>query len=188
MKKIMVTTIFCIAFLLNSCQKNDDTSDKTVANFSVSGYDRPAPCTINLINSSKNATNYEWKLGDGTSSNNANVTKIFTAIGTYYITLKVSGPKGTDSVCKALTLDQPVTPNNSAFNYFMDKCTGTPVNVQFYSINPQSRFHAWDFGEGTTSPEANPIVRFNIPGNYTIKYSSQIGTLRDTIIRAIQIF
>lgn len=186
MKKISVLLIISFALILQNCGKDEEEDNKPVAKFVPSGYDKPVPCTINFVNSSSNATSYFWILGDGTTTTTANPSKLYTAIGTYFVTLKVTGPKGADSICRSITLDE-VIPNKSTFSYYMDKCSGTPVSLQFYSLNPQSRFHAWDFGNGLTSPDANPLIRYETPGNYTIKYSSQIGLARDTIIRAIQI-
>jgi PKD repeat protein len=181
--------IYCllaiIIFFLG-CGKEENDDGKPVAKFTPSGYNLPVPCTINFVNNSSNATSFFWSLGDGTTTTNANPSKTYTAIGTYFVTLKVNGPKGSDSICRSITLDQ-VLPNETTFSYYMDKCSGTPVSVQFYSLNPQSLFHAWDFGNGLTSPEANPIIRYETAGNYTIKFSTQIGGRRDTVIRAIQI-
>lgn len=186
MKKVTALLLVGFALVLQNCGKDDEPDNRPVAKFVPSGYNLPVPCTINFINNSSNATSYSWSLGDGTTTTNPNPTKTYTAIGTYYVSLKVTGPNGSDSICRSITLDQ-VLPNESTFSYYMDKCSGTPVNVQFYSLNPQSQLHAWDFGNGLTTPEANPLIRFETPGNYTIKYSSQIGGTRDTIIRAIQI-
>lgn len=186
MKKINTLLLIVLALVLQNCGKDNQPDNRPIAKFTPSGYHQPVPCTINFINNSSNATSYYWILGDGTTTTNPNPSKTYTAIGTYYVTLKVTGPNGTDSICRSITLDQ-VIPNQSTFSYYMDKCSGTPVSVQFYSLNPQSKFHSWDFGNGLVSPEANPLIRFETPGNYTIKYSSQIGSNRDTIIRAIQI-
>lgn len=180
--------LFGLAILgLVACDKNEGESDKPKASFSAAGYEVSVPCDVTFVNNSSNATSYLWTFGDGTSSTSPNPVKRYTAIGSYFVKLKVTGPKGTDSVCKLLALDQVVNPSQSYFSYFMDRCEGTPVNVYFRSLNPQSQFPAWDFGEGTTGNDASVIVRYGSPGNYTIKFSTQINGVRDTIIRAISI-
>jgi PKD repeat protein len=113
-------------------------------------------------------------LGDGNTSTNANPSKTYTAIGTYFVTLKVTGPKGADSICRSITLDQ-VMPSETTFSYYRDKCSGIPVNVQFYSLNPQSQFPAWDFGNGIASPEANPLMRFETAGNLPLYLAHKSG-------------
>ena len=80
------------------------------------------------------------------------------------------------------------TYNRSAFSYLAEKCTGTPVAFSFKTINPLSTNTVWDFGNGIINVSRDPIIQFVLPGDYTIKYSSQINGVRDTVTRIIQIF
>ncbi len=178
----VILGIFLAGFILTlqACKK-DKVSDETVANFSLAGYDKALPATITFVNNSSNATSYFWELGDGTTSTLPNLSHSYSAIGTYFITLRATGPKGTDTVCKQMTLSDIPDPSKTYINYFLDKCDGiTPVNASFHSINPLSIFHEWDFGDGVRSQEKSPIIRFSGPGTYLIKHSSQINGRRDT--------
>ena len=189
MRSTLTVILVLGALLLVRCGKDGNGgSGLPKASFSAAGYEVPAPCTVSFFSNSENATSYNWTFGDGTTSTQASPTHLYTAIGSYYVKLKVTGPKGTDSVCEVITLDQPSDAGKSAFSWFMDRCSGTPANIYFRSINPNSRYPAWDFGEGTTSVEFSPLIRYSTPGNYTIKFSSQINGVRDTIIRAISIY
>jgi PKD repeat protein len=187
----MKTTIGLIVLLVLvgfRCNRDDDTiSNKPAAKFSVSGYENPIPAPITFINISQNAVTYEWNFGDGGTSTQSNPTHSYAARGTYLARLKVTGPGGVDSTCKLLTLETPAPTNKSVFSYYQEKCVGTPVGISFKTINPASTNPVWDFGNGNISLERDPIVQFLLPGDYTIKYSTQFGSIRDTLVRIIRI-
>jgi PKD repeat protein len=170
--------IALIAFSVSACKKEKEVKS-TKAKFGVTGFDQPVPCTITFINNSVNTTTSEWSLGDGTVSTERNPTHVYTAIGDYYIKLKVTGPTGKDSITSILSLNR-VTPGESSFAYFRDRSGGLPVNISFVSLNPLSQYYSWNFGLGVTSLERNPIVNIQNAGVYPIKFSSQINGVRDT--------
>ena len=47
--------------------------------------------------STGNITSYAWNFGDGTTSAAANPTKVYSAVGTYTVSLKVTGPGGSNT-------------------------------------------------------------------------------------------
>lgn len=191
MVAIMRNTCFIpviLIVILSSCKGDADTqNNKTTAKFSVSGYEVTVPCTITFINTSENATSYLWSFGDGTTSTLSNPTHNYTGAGTYILQLTVTGPGGSHTACKLLTLESPPATNKSAFSYYQEKCNGTPAGISFKTVNPLSTNPVWDFGNGTVSLVRDPIVQFLLPGDYTIKYSTQFGSIRDTVTRIIQI-
>lgn len=183
-----VFTILGAGSLFFACNKgSEETTNKPSAKFSVSGYESSTPTTITFINISSNATSYQWDFGDGTSSTQVNPTHIYNLNGTYILRLKVTGPGGVDSTCKLVSLEAPPG-NRSAFSYYMEKCAGTPVGISFKTVNPQSTSVVWDFGNGSQPVlDRDPIAQFLLPGDYTIKYSTQINGVRDTVIRILRI-
>lgn len=182
------TVALLLLFLTQGCEKNSgNPSTATDANFSITGYEQTTPCTVNFINTSKNATSYSWNFGDGSTSTLVNPSHTYVLNGTYILKLRASGPNGTDSVCKLVAIEPPVAPNKSAFAYFFDRCDGTPVGAVFKTVNPLSTNTVWDFGNGNIQTNRDPIMQFLLPGDYTIKYSSQLGAIRDTVTRIIRI-
>lgn len=171
-------TLSLLALFFAGCKKEKEDK-QTKAQFGVTGYDQPIPCTITFINNSVNTTSSEWFFGDGTRSTERNPTHTYNAIGDFYIKLKVAGPTGVDSICSILSLNQ-VIPGKSTFAYFRDKCGGLPVNISFVSLNPLSQYYSWNFGSGITALDRNPIVNIPTEGIYPIKFSSQINGVRDT--------
>lgn len=56
--------------------------------------------------------------------------------------------------------------NNPTSNFSYSN-TG-PYQYQFSNLSDNSDSYFWDFGDGSTSSETNPIHTYNGPGNYTI--------------------
>lgn len=187
MKKSVLLPVVALLLLIQACDKKEDKSNLPDAAFSASGFENQVPCTITFFNTSTNGSSYLWSFGDGTTSTEFNPVHNYPLIGTYSVKLKVTGPEGVDSVCKILSLDKVPAANKSAFSYFADKCNGTPVGIAFKTLNPASTNTVWDFGGGVVNTSREPIIQFLLPGDYTIKYSSAIGGVRDTVIRIIRI-
>jgi PKD repeat protein len=187
MKIVSIFLFIAVAFFSQGCGKDKDSTPAVDANFSISGYENPVPCTISFINTSSNATNYLWNFGDGSTSTISNPTHTYTLAGSYLLTLKATGPDGEETVCKLLTVEPAPAANKSAFSYFFDKCTGYPVGALFKTVNPASTNTVWDFGNGVINVNRDPIVQFLVPGDYTVKYSSLLNGVRDTVVRIIRI-
>lgn len=70
---IIVAAIISAGFILHSCMEKDDKPDyyvnTPIAGFSWTGNEGPAPVTIQFINSSENADQFEWNFDDGSTSN-----------------------------------------------------------------------------------------------------------------------
>lgn len=188
MKTIALVFFGAIA-LATSCNKGDggSPSNNPSAKFSISGYEVATPSTITFINISANATGYVWNFGDGFTSTQSNPTHVYNFSGSYLLKLKATGPGGVDSVCKLVAIESPPPSNRSAFSYFQDKCIGNPVGISFKTINPLSTNPVWDFGSGPPILDRDPIVQFLLRGDYTVKYSTQISGVRDTVLRIIRI-
>jgi PKD repeat protein len=181
-----IPVILISIMVITGCNRDNDNTPVTRASFSVTGYETAAPATLNFINTSSNATSYRWDFGDNTFSTEQQPAHTYNFAGSYAINLKVTGPGGSDSVCKIVSIDPAVIANRSSFSYFLDKCTGYPVGAAFKSLNPASTNTVWDFN-GVLNTSRDPIIQFLVPGDYTIKYSSQINGVRDTAIRIIRI-
>jgi large repetitive protein len=185
--KTFLLVFFGALALSSDCNRGNNTSDKPSARFSISGYEVPTPCTITFINISTNATSYLWNFGDGATSTLSNPTHTYVFNGSYLLKLKATGPSGVDSVCKLVAIEPPPPTNRSAFSYYQEKCAGTPFGISFKTINPLSTSPVWDFAGGPQILERDPIVQFLLAGDYTIKYSTIISGVRDTVTRIIRI-
>jgi gliding motility-associated-like protein len=101
-----------------------------------------SPLTVNFTNTSTGATSYGWDFGDGNTSTAQNPSNVFTASGSYIVTLiSTSGCPGSYTVeivvNDGLTLEIPnvFTPNNDNVNdVFTIKSTGIKeISLQIFN-------------------------------------------------------
>jgi serine protease len=103
-------------------------------------------------------TTWTWDFGDGTTSNERNPAHTYQDTGSYTVKLTVVGPKGKDSktITDYIQLTMPSVP---VANFTAKPRSGNgPMVVQFTDTTTghvSSRL--WDFGDGTTSTEQNPV-------------------------------
>jgi PKD repeat protein len=127
----------------------------------------PTPGTLGVqftSTSSGQVAAYNWDFGDGSTSTEQNPQHTYATPGDYTVTLTVTDANGTsDNTQQAVTVAQPL---EAAF-------TASPVldslSVQFTSTStgPIAAYN-WDFGDGNTSTEQNPLHTYAVPGDYTV--------------------
>ncbi len=164
------------------------------------------PLTVQFKNSSKDANSYTWSFKDSsnnTYSTNAdtNVSYQFKSYGKFYPVLTARGkfksngfpvtcqtvfPDTTIAGFREVTVYETPQPN---FTYSTNCNTNTTAftNTSKMKSAVIDRFE-WDFGDGDTSMQTNPIHQFTDTGRYVIilkAYSPKGCT--DTIIRKIVI-
>ena len=49
-------------------------------------------------------------------------------------------------------------------------CNDPPYQIPFYGSGEQIPYHEWDFGDGSTSNEPDPVHPYNSVGTYSIRY------------------
>ncbi|MBL7924791.1 MAG: PKD domain-containing protein [Bacteroidia bacterium] len=110
---------------------------------------------------------WSWNLGDGSTSTQANPQHTYAAEGVYTVSLIVSTAAGcADTVLQSITVDpMPVADFN-----VQDVCEGD--SVRFYNssqlTNGMISDINWDFGDGNTSSDPDPVHYYAAPGSYTV--------------------
>ena len=115
---------------------------------------------------------FVWVFGDGNtlSTNDSNITNVYTTQGTYLpsiILLGLNGCQipipGSDSI--HITLD------STYFNSFNTSiCLGKSISFNDSSItNTAITNWNWDFGDGNTSSSQNPVYTYSNTGLYNVK-------------------
>ncbi len=103
-------------------------------------------------------TTWTWDFGDGTTSNEQHPAHTYQDTGVYTVSLVVVGPKGRDSITRKgyIQLTMPSVP---VANFTAKPRSGNgPLAVQFTNTTTgHVSSLLWDFGDGTTSTEQNPI-------------------------------
>ncbi len=134
-----------------------------------------ASCTPPLVatftNTSGDETVVLWDFGDGTTSKLTNPSHSYTAVGDYTVKLTATNPNGCTGTTIAPAFIHIGPPNITKINgppYH--GCI--PYNANFSAnVEPAGMavsYH-WDFGDGTTSTDANPSHIYTVEGSYSVK-------------------
>ena len=152
------------------------------------------PMTYQFVNQSTGAiASYQWNFGDGTISNEVDPIHTFAAAGDYPVSLTVTAPDGvtSDTETQIITIVAPTaTPEPVDAIFTFNPITGDPLTVEFVnqSTGPIGSY-LWDFSDGTTSSETNPIHTFPAGGDYNVSLtvtSSADGTT-DNVVNPLSI-
>jgi PKD repeat protein len=109
-----------------------------------------------------------WYFGDGDSSHDLHAKHVYSSGGIYNVCLKVY--KSTNScnstTCQNITFTKncfaSFTYNDSALKYTFKSKVSTNINSWY-----------WDFGDGTTSTDPNPVHTFPKYGSYKVSLEVQ---------------
>lgn len=148
----------------------------------VAGYDLVADTNQDVnfngqLSSDKDGKikSYSWTFGDGSSGSGRKTTHDYEDNGQYSVTLTVEDDDG------AIAKDTcTVTVNNvkPVANFIVEPTTGD-VNTLFefsstsYDTDGSIAKFSWDFGDGSTSAEANPTYQYKTSGTYTVLLTVQ---------------
>jgi PKD repeat protein len=140
-----------------------------VADFTFSPSSIIAGGTVAFVNRSTNAKSFSWNFVT-TASTLENPSITFANPGTFNITLTVAGDGGQSSVTKTLVvsapavagfLTEPRAPGTGAI-------VSNRTNVKFSYNQTGAVSWLYDFGDGTTSTERDPVHQFKKAGEITV--------------------
>ncbi|TWF45609.1 gliding motility-associated-like protein [Chitinophaga polysaccharea] len=104
-----------------------------------------------------NIQQYAWDFGDNTTGTGSNPSKIYSAPGTYPVTLKVTTAGGcTDQITKPNFITVPDPKASFKIPDNLDLCP--PVKVLFTNTSTGYKNANWDFGDNGTSTKNDPDV------------------------------
>ncbi|WP_048139886.1 MULTISPECIES: PKD domain-containing protein [unclassified Methanosarcina] len=144
------------------------------ADFSSNVTSGNAPLNVLFTDASAGtSTAWNWSFGDGTYSTQKNPVHIYSAAGSYTVTLTASNAAGNDTKTKADYI-KVTAPQKPVVNYWGSPRSGdAPLTVTFKDITTGSpTAWNWDFGDGTNSTEQNPKHTYSAAGRYTIKLTA----------------
>lgn len=141
-----------------------------VANFTSNCTAGPRPLSVAFTDTSTGLPeSWSWDFGDGNRSTVQNPVHEYSSAGNYPVTLIVANNRGSNSIQKVnyiTALAQPPSSN------FCSNITGgnIPLTVQFNDISAGSPASwNWNFGDGTSSTEQNPMHTYFSAGTYNVK-------------------
>jgi PKD repeat protein len=130
------------------------------ANFTSNVTEGYTPLTVQFTDLSENVTERNWDFGDGNNSIEQDPTHIFSTPGTDNVNLTVSDENGTDSKLDTITVLPPILP---VANFSTNTTEGyAPLTVQFIDLSENATEINWDFGDGETSTEKNPVHTYTL--------------------------
>lgn len=143
-----------------------------VADFSADTHVGGPPLAVNFTDlSSGDPSGWLWDFGDGNYSVESDPTHVYDSQGTFDVSLILhtptqrSGKRNTGYIFAG----SPPTPSFS-----LDRFEGLhPLTVRFGDHStgfPDS--YMWDFGDGTSSQEMNPVHVYTSPGSYDVSLTT----------------
>ncbi len=125
------------------------------------------PFNANFTNNSINATSYLWDFGNGQTTTDTEPSFTYPQPGIYTVTLTAFNPVScnlsSQSVVSIEALDTIITAN---FTYQLPGICD-PQQVAFFTNYGNYVSYQWNFGDGNTSAEPNPVHLYNLSGNIT---------------------
>ena len=169
------------------------TGSLPVASFTAEPDTGRWPLKVSLADNSsgEGITSWEWNFGDGRTSTDKNPVHTFYTPRTYTVTLTVKNQAGSDTASSTITVNRgnlpvvpptitvpvtppipPVNPKDAPVAQFSQstRVGAPPLTVAFTDLsqnNPTS--WNWNFGDGTTSSDQNPVHVYQNGGMYFIR-------------------
>jgi len=167
-----IFTVKLITFSKEGCsdtiiKKDYITVLGSVSAFKTSDTAGCLPLAIHFTDESKNAVNWSWNFGDGSTSTDENPSHIYTTAGTFTVSLITQDTTGCQSVFSMhKPLDVVPVPQASFNSIDIQACT--PYVVRFVNTSTLSNHYLWVFGDGDSSTEANPYHAYTKGGVYDL--------------------
>ncbi len=166
--------------------------DPPKVNFSVSSANGILPLTVTFSDlSGDSPESWQWDFGDGSTSAVQNPTHTYTKPGTYSVTLSSTNEFGTGQIIRSGLITAGTIPKAE---FAVEPQEGDPpLTVHFHDFSSGIPLAwLWDFGDGTTSTEKDPVHTYSSAGRYAITlhvanaFGSDVLT-RSDLVRVRQI-
>ena len=160
----------------NECGSNTSTQSITASTLPTAGFSANivqdcVPLTVEFSNSSSsNAIDFDWSFPGGApaSSTEENPVITYEEKGSFNVSLIVSSLAGKDTMLMEdyiVTLDVP----SADFGY----ANTDDFEITFTNLSTDANSYVWDFGDGMTSSEENPVHIYGETGTYTVILTSK---------------
>ncbi len=128
---------------------------------------------------------YQWEMGDGFTTSMENPqTHTYSTWGDYEIKLYVSSDHCSDSVSHSIRIF-PTVPV-AEFDPVVPDCE--PLTVQFRNTSLYGDTYLWEFDDGTSSAEFEPLHTFSEYGYYNVKLTVTGEGGREYAYRQVEVY
>ena len=144
------------------------------ASFAAYPQSGPAPHTVRFLDYTPNGKEWQWDFGDGSTSYLQYPIHVYNRTGLYTVSLTVTdwaGQTSTKTEYHCIRVTEPVTPAPTPVANFTANATvgQAPLAVQFTDTSSPSPYHRWwQFGDGATSTDRDPVHVYERTGAYTV--------------------
>jgi gliding motility-associated-like protein len=132
----------------------------------LSNFEGCVPLSVQFTNTSENATEYLWNLGDGTTSTEVHASHTYTVPGTYVVQLMASDGVDQD-IARSHTVtvyDNPI----AEFDINPDVVYLPDARIQTYNKSINAEYAKWYFGDEMVSEDYQPSHMYAAEGLYNI--------------------
>ncbi len=171
--RILIALGIILGIGVVACQEEDDPVVLILADFTseFSEPDSLGKVDITFTNNSENATSYLWDFGDGTNSTETDPVHQYEKGGIYTIRLTAFGEDGNNQISRTLEVNpEPIA------DFDLQACDSlsfAPCPVRFFNQSQNATLYWWDFGDGTTSTESDPIHHYQEGGTFTVRLTAK---------------
>ena len=186
-------TLFLLLFLINcgggggggESSGTGPSNDPPVASFSANPLSGSAPLTVIFASTSTNTTTHDWDFnGDGVlDASGTSVSYTYNDAGSYTVTLTATGPNGVDTLTR--TNYVTVSPSPPIALFSANTTTGKKdLRVEFTNESIRYSSSSWNFGDGNSSSDTNPIHTYTTSGTFDVSLSVTGDAGTDTFTSA----
>lgn len=126
---------------------------------------------------------WSWDFGDGNMSSQQNPVHSYAQFGNYTVCLVVTDTCGTDTLCQSVNI--PCTAPVAAFSNSTNFLTAAFTDMSSSGFGTLSR--TWDFGDGNSSSQQNPVHTYAQFGTYTVCLVVADSCGADSICQAVNL-
>lgn len=178
--KLTVTSSLGISndtsILLSILASDSSTTVQSSFNQIFSSNNGVAPDSICFLNSSSNATSFQWDFGDGSTANNTEdtVCHVFDEPGEFKVQLIALTDTSADTSSIEIIVHENVPLPIAQFEVDNDSCIA-PCSVELQNTSLYSDNFLWDFGNGDTFNNASKFISYEYtePGNYEVSVTAR---------------
>ncbi len=145
-----------------------------LADFALAPASGLAPLVVGFIDRSTGSlTSWSWDFGDGATSELRYPKHYYAEVGRFPVSLTVTGPLGTST--KSLSDAVETVEGPPVANFQPSTVLGfVPLEVTFTDLSEGSvTGWTWDFGDGKTSNERQPVHIYTAVGTYDVKLTAR---------------
>lgn len=150
------------------------------ANFNADNTTGEMPFTVEFTNQSVDSDTFTWDFGDGTTSNETDVTHTYAEIGTYTVSLIATDGTESDTEIKTdyITVTEPTA--IADFSASPTTTDSDTLTVMFSNLSENADDYEWNFGDSNSSTDVNPTHKYMSSGLYTVSLTANNSFNSDT--------